>query len=283
MGEAGALDAVTGVLEYLAPGSAVNRRYVVPGAEVNTGRYERHEVPIRNARMRQHDISLASHGFVLARHRSAVSDFRDRDAVAALYPAEIERLVREQTGADRVVAFGCILRRAGGGGSQGQPPATDVHVDYAPDRAERLARTLLAEAGTPGFRFRRIAAINLWRALSPPPQDWPLALCDGRSVGAEEGVRNAMIRLDALPSPEAMEAELPDDPARPEALVFHVSPAHRWYYFPDMTRDEVLLFTLYESERRGAWRVPHASFADRSRPGAVPRESIEIRTVAYFT
>lgn len=54
----------------------------------------------------------------------------------------------------------------------------------------------------------------------------------------------------------AVAAELPDDPARPEAFVFRFNPGHRWYYFPDMTRDELLLFKLYDSRRIGAWRTP---------------------------
>ena len=42
------------------------------------------------------------------------------------------------------------------------------------------------------------------------------------------------------------------------------------------------LFYQYDSLRHGAWRVPHASFADRSHGGLPPRESIEIRAIAYF-
>jgi hypothetical protein len=195
-----------------------------------------------------------------------------------------------------------------------QPPATDAHVDYTSQRAQGLARAMLAQSGTglerpslgseayggpaatgsvvplkfmrsgsPEFIFRRFMAINLWRAFSDPPQDWPLALCDGRSVDPHEGVPNPMLRVDALPDPDTIPERLPDDAARPEGFVFRFNPLHRWYYLPNMTRDEVLLLKLFDSDQSGAWRVPHASFADHSAAYAIPRESIEIRTVAYFS
>jgi hypothetical protein len=50
-----------------------------------------------------------------------------------------------------------------------------------------------------------------------------------------------------------------------------------------MTRDEVLLLVFHDSRRMRPWRVPHTAFHDTSRPDARPRESIEFRSIAYFT
>jgi hypothetical protein len=118
-------------------------------------------------------------------------------------------------------------------------PDSTLNRRYVAPGAESLARSMLRQAGTPDFRFGRFQAINLWRVLSAPPQDWPLALCDGRSVDPEEGVRNAMIRVDTLPHPGEIASELPDDPSRPEAFVFHFNPRHLWYYYPDMTCEDL--------------------------------------------
>jgi hypothetical protein len=49
-----------------------------------------------------------------------------------------------------------------------------------------------------------------------------------------------------------------------------------------MTRDEALLFAFHDSRREGAWRVAHTAFYDTSKPDAQPRESIELRSIAYF-
>jgi len=116
--------------------------------------------------------------------------------------------------------------------------------------------------------------------FSPPPQDRPLALCDFRTLGEEDGAATTAYFVDALP----------DDPFGPVEHLKPVgsswkvrhNPAHEWWWFPGMTRDEVLLIKLGDTERGGAWAAPHAAFRDPAADGAVPRHSIEVRTFAYF-
>ncbi len=275
-------DAVEAELNYLAAGSTNNRRYVAPGAEINTGQYEPHRVLIRDGRPTQTQFALDSHGFVVARHSSAVTEFTDRARVDAIYPAEVAALVRELTGADHVVPLGWMLRTSGRTGPSVQPPASDVHVDMSHDRAQRLARSLYDKMAPEGPGFRRFVATSLWRPFSDPPQDWPLAVCDGRSVDASEGVPNVMVVVDTLPEGNASSVALPNADTLPAASVFHFNPAHRWWYFPNMTREEVILLKLHDSDHSRAWRVPHSAFHDPTFPNARPRESIEFRTVAFF-
>jgi hypothetical protein len=149
--------------------------------------------------------------------------------------------------------------------------------------AHRRARLLLERAGRGDLKYRRFIASSLWRPFSEPPHDWPLAVCDGSSVTDDEGVPNLMLVVDAIPDPEAMSDELADTSSLPAAYVFHFNPNHRWWFFPDMTRDEVILLKLYDSDHSGAWRVPHTAFHHTTQTGARPRESIEFRTIAYFT
>ena len=59
--------AVETTITYVAPGSFVNRRFVAPGIERNTGRYEAHRVLVRDGRSIAEHFSLDVHGFVLAR------------------------------------------------------------------------------------------------------------------------------------------------------------------------------------------------------------------------
>ena len=60
--------------------------------------------------------------------------------------------------------------------------------------------------------------------------------------------------------------------------------AHEWYYFPRMARDEALVFKVFDSATDGRARfTAHSAFADpTSPPDAAPRESIEMRTIAFF-
>jgi hypothetical protein len=62
------------------------------------------------------------------------------------------------------------------------------------------------------------------------------------------------------------------------------NPNHRWFYFPQMRRDEAIVFTVYDSRNDGRARfTPHTSFDDpTSPPNAPPRQSIEMRAFAFF-
>lgn len=287
--------AVETEISYVTPGSRVNRRFVAPGVERNTGRYERHRVPVRDGRAIKEHFSLDVQGFVLAERPSAVSDFFDAGEVERLYPAEVEDTVRALTGATRVVLMSWMIRTSGdlerhhrkaavGYAHKGgvQPPAGEAHVDFTPPCAERLAREIYAKSFPDGKGYTRFIASSLWRAFSQPPQDWPLALCDARSVGADEGVPNTLHIVDRIPDEAAMLAEMPGQDTMVAAAIFQYRSQHRWWYFSRMTRDEVVLLKFHDSDRSRALRAPHTAFCDTSLPGASPRQSIEYRSFAFF-
>jgi len=271
---------VRAALNYLRPGGPPNRRFVAPGAEMNTGSYVAVDVEIADARPIV--PTLASHGFALLDHSSAVGDFRDVDEVDRRYPVEVDALIRATTGAALTIPFGWMLRSSTATGGGRQPPAADVHVDLTPDRAERVAMLFLEREGMADRTLSRFLISSVWRAFSPPPQDCPLALCAGFSVGDGEGVPNVMIKVDALPDPASAIGPLADESRYPAASVFAWNPAHRWHYFPDMTRDEAVLITFYDSAHGPNWRVPHTAFVDPGVDANWPRESIEFRSVAYW-
>ena len=271
-------------LLYLAPDSTLNRRFVAPGVDVNTGHFEPHRVMIRNGRPVQNQFTLDTHGFTLARRPSRIADFTDKAAVDAAYHTEVIEIVKTLTGADQVVPLGCVVRTADAtAGGKTQPPATDAHVDFTPARAVRYAEQVYRKTMPEGPGFKRFIASSCWRAFSEPPQDWPLAVCDSASVGPDEGTPNVMVVVDALPSREAMYGPLAGEDAMPAASIFRFNPNHRWWYFPNMTRDEVLLLKFYDSDHTRAWRTPHTAFRDPTYPDAKTRCSIEFRTFAFFT
>lgn len=281
-------------MSFVAPGSFVNRRFVAPGEEVNTGRYEMHAVTVRDARSIAGRFTLDKNGFVLARFETAVEDFHDAEHVDAVYPPEAEEIVKQLTGADRVTSRGWMIRTSGelakrkrkvtGYTHRGgvQPPASEAHVDFTADTAERMAAQIHAESFPDSPPYTRFIASSLWRAFSPPPQDWPLALCDGATVGRDEGTTNALFIVDEIPDRETMLGTIPGEEDAITASIFHYNPEHRWWYFSNMRPDEVILLKFYDSDPNKACRVPHTAFHDPSFPDAHPRESIEFRTFAYF-
>ena len=122
--------------------------------------------------------------------------------------------------------------------------------------------------------FPRYACYNLWRCITPPPQDIPLAFCAANTIDAGDAVE----ALAVLDSPELAPAVM-----RALSQAYKPNPRHRWYYFPDMTEDEIVVFKTYDSDRSRASAVAHSAFtAPRIPPGTIPRQSVEARVVALF-
>lgn len=276
-------EAVETEIDYLIPTSRINRRFWAPGAELNTGVYQPYPVVIRNARLAPAPFTLDRNGFCLARHETRVRDWRDEAQVEAIYPAEVIARTKELTGADLVVPMGGMVRSTGRTGPGVQPPAAEAHVDFTTSTANNLAARLYAKAAPDGPGYDRFISFSFWRAISPPPQSWPLALCDGSSVGDEEGTRNTKVDCDTLPEGEDLWREIPGEEDMVAATIFHHNPAHRWYYFPDMVADEIVFIKFHDSDHSRAWRAPHTAFHDTSRPDAVIRESYEYRGFAFFS
>uniref|UniRef100_UPI003D0CDF01 CmcJ/NvfI family oxidoreductase n=1 Tax=Altererythrobacter sp. TaxID=1872480 RepID=UPI003D0CDF01 len=199
------------------------------------------------------------------------------------YAREVCDKVMEMTGADFVVPMGGMVRTSGKTSDVWQPPAGEAHVDFTTRSANRLARVLYEKARPDGRGYDRFIAFSLWRVISDPPQNWPLALCDGSSVRDDEGTRNTKVDVDEIPTGDALFAPIEGEDDMVAATIFHHSPNHRWYYYPDMARDEVILIKFHDSDHSRVWRCPHTAFHDTTRPDARTRKSMEFRGVAYFT
>lgn len=281
-------------MRYLADDSRVNRRFVSAGAEKSTGNYIDQLVTIRDGRSIRDHFTLDTHGFALLDHESAVSDFGEAQQIEDIYLREAAEFVRASIGASHVVSRGWMLRTAAdlsqvrrkveGYQHRGglQPPAGEAHVDYAPRSARSVAEEAYRKHFPDGPGFRRFIAFSFWRALSPPPQNCPLAVCDGRSLTDDEGILNPLHVVDEMPSEEAMLADIPGEENRIAAHVFRYRPEHRWWYFSNMKPDEVLLFKFFDSDHSVTWRCPHSAFFDTSLPDAQVRKSIETRLLAFF-
>ncbi len=232
-------------------------------------------VRIEDARSSAEPPSLHREGIALLPHRSRIVDFRNTEEVAAHHPAEIERLILDLTGAHAVTVTGAGVLRFGekspdSGRLNNSRPARFIHIDCSDATAAAFA-----ERSRPGGNtrpIRRFAHYNVWRTFSPPPQDVPLALCDARTVEPRDLVPADAV-FDVAGQPEWSF----------EGLVVRFNPRHRWLYFSDMTRDEVIVFKTNDSAREAPSQVPHSAFDDPSCPAGVPpRCSIEMRACAYW-
>jgi hypothetical protein len=221
---------------------------------------------------RDRATSLDSEGFRLVSHHSTIADFENREEVSAIHGAEIVALLKAETGADEVICTAPgILRFSESSGLAGSldnsMPARFAHID-----ASRTTSAGFAERSCPeGRSFRRYAHFNIWRSFSGPPQDVPLALCDARSVAEAD-----LLSSDAIFDPPGGAPEWSFE----SWLIAH-NPLHRWHWFPDMTRDEAIIFKTSDSLHDNA--VPHVAFDNMLAPaGCHPRASIEMRAVAFW-
>ncbi|HEX5326504.1 MAG TPA: CmcJ/NvfI family oxidoreductase [Acetobacteraceae bacterium] len=258
---------------YLAPGIERPHNYTYdppPGVPRSNAVHEPHRMMVRNARPIT-DASLDREGFVLVRQRSAVGDFYNEDELRQIYYPEAERLVAEATGAERVVVFDHTVRRRIWGAedrSAGTPrqPVPRVHNDYTEKSAPQRVRDLMG-ADAEALLGRRYEIINVWRPITGPLRDAPLAVCDARTVDPADWVPSSLIYRDRTG----------------ETYAVRFNPAHHWWYVPDMMPDEALLLKCFDSARDGRARfAPHSAFEDPGAPAdKLPRESIELRTLVF--
>ena len=230
------------------------------------------EVTIADAR--NHDCTLDREGFTLVEHTSTVADLTDLKAVAEVHRGEIADLLKQVTGCDDVVMtpFG-ILRFSEKLGENAahdnSHPARFVHVDMAKEAAAAM-RDRGAPVGKP---IARSAQYNIWRSLAGGTQDVPLGLCAYPSVARED-----LLDCDAIFDPLDGSPEW----GFPNYLLAY-NPAHRWFYYSDMTPHEAIVFKTSESDPERAQLMPHGAFDNPlAGPDAPARISLEMRGTCYW-
>ncbi len=287
--------AATALIRYLGDGDYVTRRYVSQGAEINTGEYFDHPMAVRDGMPIRDHFSLDVHGFTIGSHRSAIADFDDVETVDALYNAEVAEAVKAMTGASFVAVQGWMRRTSADLSTRAaqkvegykhsgglQPQAGEAHIDYNPRTGEEAGARQYQALKPDGSGYRRHCCFSFWRTYSPGPQDWPLAVMDGRSIVGDELASNTLFVVDAFPEGEALTAPVEGEDRMIAATILRHRPQHRWWYFSNMAADDVLLFKFYDSDHSVTWRCPHTAFHDTSLPDTKVRCSIEVRCIAYW-
>jgi hypothetical protein len=241
-----------------------------PGTPWRNTRGDRHRVRVHDARALSPAPSLDVQGFTLARFDSAVENLYDTAAVRLHYYREVEQLVRRVTGAARVVAFDHNVRcarLAAQGEDAVQKPVKFPHNDYTERSAPQRVRDLIGGAEAERLLRERFAVINVWKPIRGPVQEAPLAVCDAGSIRPG----------DLLPT------DLRYRDRTGEVYSLRFNPEHRWFYFPYMQAEEALLLKCFDSDPGCARFTAHSAFDDpTSPPGAPARESIEVRTLAFY-
>lgn len=238
---------------------------------------ESHRIVVRNARLLDPLPTLESHGFQLV-DAPTECDLMDTATVRGPFYDECRELLRCVTGCDEARGGAHEYRNGFGGesGVRGVRPtpngsggayAQGIHADMSPAVEDRFARIVADE--------RHFESINIWRSTTPETiQTMPLAVCDMRSVlpqdivfGDGQNTGNIKQYMKVV-----------------DQRLIHG--AHqRWYYFPHMTPNEVLLFRQYDTrqETLNLRTVFHTAVADPTTPPDAPmRYTIEVRMQAIY-
>lgn len=265
---------VTAEVRYLAPSaerSVNDASEPPPGVARRGGTADPRRVAMRDARGLATPATLDREGFSLVEFPSRLEDFGDDAAVRSVYYPEVERLIRLETGAEHVVIFDHTLRsdsverrRVTGA----REPVRFVHNDDTHHSGRRRVTDHLDPEEAARRLQGRHAVINVWRPIGGPVLQAPLAVCDARSIAPGDLIPTDLVYPDRVG----------------EVYSVRFNPQHRWYWYPAMRPEEVLLLKTYDSLEDGTARFgAHGAFELPSRgTDTPPRASIEVRALVFF-
>ena len=267
-------DAITAKFNYVVDTGVPPVRYIDwPEMAHNAVEpiYKQHEMRVLNGRPLRGSFNMDTHGFVFAGHVTRVNDFTIETGRKNVYDAEVQALIKLHSGASDVLVFDHTLRVSDENlqkAMDARPAVKGVHNDYTETSAPRRLREIVGDAEAERRFTKRWAIIQVWRPIRGDVMMDPLGICDGRSIP-----RKGFIRVERRYKDRTGE-------------VYHIAhnPAHEWFWFPRMTRNEALVFKVFDSDERVPSRfTAHSAFDDPATPANAPsRESIETRCFAFF-
>ncbi|KAI0126144.1 hypothetical protein BJ170DRAFT_685386 [Xylariales sp. AK1849] len=232
------------------------------------------KVSIQDAR--EVESSLSTHGFFRLKLDTELEpeDFQDSHKVANVYLPQLAQALQTSLGASRVQIFDFTRRRRHPDYpflenpteiSEFRQPAYAAHVDETYQDAMRVLKKL-----NPKEYFKlsklRWQVVIAWKPLRGPVRDWPLALCDVRTVDPGLDLR----ACDVIEPTETS-----------EEYCLHHAPTQKWYYLRDQMPNEV--WVMLQSASDGSIGVPHAAFPHpESIPSDTLRESVDARMLVFY-
>ena len=269
-------------IAYTMPIDGPARVRVFPpssGLKTESPSREKHDMPIFDCRPFLSELGIDVSGFSIATCPTSFSTYFDEEQVRKQYYPEVAEVLKAALGATAVFVFDHNVRsapRSAAGEPGVREPVEGAHNDYTLASGPLRIAQVLEENGASDLLGNRAALINLWRPIVGPVQDHPLAICDYRSTALPDFIPTEIQHFG--------EADLEQPQHTGEISSFQHSERHRWLYVSDMTPDEVIFLKCFDTadDGRARW-TGHTGFRNPASPAdAVPRESIEARTVVVF-
>src|SRR5215470_8175405 len=168
------LPSVEGLLHYLVytgekPASYGGIRHA-EAEQKRKGTYQEHKMTITNGRPLAGHFSLEREGFIFVNHETKVKSFYDEAEVRSVYYAETEQLVKEMSGASRVLVFDHTLRSGDQETREEKQisgPVRNAHNDYTDWSGPQRVRDLLPNEAEELLKHR-FAIVQTWRPINKP-------------------------------------------------------------------------------------------------------------------
>ncbi|KAK5171084.1 uncharacterized protein LTR77_004228 [Saxophila tyrrhenica] len=241
---------------------------------------DEHMQRLADVRGREAQFSVPRNGFTIIKLEDQLSyeEYDNEDLVRKVYFKQVAEAVQELLGASRVQIFEHVASTLGPGSrtvidsdscenetqvSQSQRGSRiDVTPSWAAGLAEHMNELKGIELPSGDLQF-----VNIWKPLRGPIKDWPLAVCDASTVSKDDLRESDIVFSDRVV----------------ENLLVQHNPKQEWYFISDQTPSEAWVFLQADSNASGHLGVPHSSFQrpDSANEG-IPRESIEVRAIAYY-
>jgi hypothetical protein len=243
-----------------------------PSVKLNPPGTDTREVEIHDGWPQVEGLSADREGFELHPFSGRFDQFDDDAAIKSAFYDQVIAFVKQHSGAKRVVVFDHTIRKRLPADLKVQttvqrPAVMLVHSDYTVKSGPQRVHDIVPDEADALLK-RRVAFYNVWKPLYRRVEELPLAMCDARTHDPGD-----MLLM-----------ELKYRERTGEIYVMRWSPKHRWVYFPFMEAGQALLLKTYDSETDGRARfMGHTAFEHPdTAPDAPKRESIEVRTMAFF-
>lgn len=234
-----------------------------------------HEMIVTDGWYRVDDFSVDKEGFAVHNFKTAYDKWEDDESVRSCFYPEVVEFLKKKTGAKRILVFDHTIRTKSNlakklteeKNTSQRAPVTLVHCDYTAESGPLRVQQLL-DSEADELLSKRVAFYNVWKPIHNVVEEFPLAMCDVTSAPPEDFFKLYLRYRDRTG----------------ENYVMRHAPGHKWWYFPHMTPEQVIVLKTYDSEVDGRARfVGHSAFTDpTTAPDAPARESVEIRTMAFF-
>ena len=224
------------------------------------------ELPFVNIRTMNPPSALDREGFILADH-DVTGDWSNQAWLDEVYVPSCLDLVQRLTHASAVFNLYFPIIRSVNNRDGEAVPAAFLHIDQTRVGYREQAQVL---AQAHGREYKGGAVYNVWKAISPPPQDQTLAFLDQRHIDPADLVLGMNVEQGGSGGAPFYGIAPPRVP----------QPIHG---VPDLTARESLVFLAVNMDDDKPLGVAHTSIAPPPSDQAPnPRQSVELRVLALF-